>query len=281
MPDKDSPPLIDERTLKICDIKLRKIKAKMTQDIHPSTLTASMRDSIVEHFAVLSACSSVGLEDFPGVTHHQTAALLKYGDRGVQLPRETSFALEGYFAADLLTRVKSRNARRALTVDDIKEINALVMGRGERMLSTGEFRKGGVILTGSSYSPPSPVDVPARMDAWLARYTAAVNEETIDPVMAALNAHLAIVHIHPFTDGNGRTARLVQNGELAKHGYPPIIIPENQRGLYLKHMDTALHGKPVDLYEFLLSNLSRTMDEMKRVVDVLRGVPEKDPGERS
>ena len=43
----------------------------------------------------------------------------------------------------------------------------------------------------------------------------------------ATNLHMAIINIHPFSDGNGRIARLVMNYELIKNNYPPVLINES------------------------------------------------------
>ena len=48
----------------------------------------------------------------------------------------------------------------------------------------------------------------------------------------AANLHMAIVNIHPFSDGNGRVARLMMNYELIKNNYPPVNINESQKLSY-------------------------------------------------
>ena len=48
----------------------------------------------------------------------------------------------------------------------------------------------------------------------------------------AVNLHMAIVNIHPFSDGNGRVARLIMNYELIKNNYPPVNINESQKLSY-------------------------------------------------
>lgn len=48
----------------------------------------------------------------------------------------------------------------------------------------------------------------------------------------AVYMHMAIINIHPFSDGNGRTARLIMNYELIKNNYPPVLINENQKLSY-------------------------------------------------
>lgn len=46
--------------------------------------------------------------------------------------------------------------------------------------------------------------------------------------------HMAIVHIHPFWDGNGRIARLLSNTLLLKAGLPPLVIEKFQRREYIE-----------------------------------------------
>ena len=48
----------------------------------------------------------------------------------------------------------------------------------------------------------------------------------------AVSLHMAIINIHPFKDGNGRTARLIMNYELIKNNYPPVLINESQKLSY-------------------------------------------------
>jgi len=66
------------------------------------------------------------------------------------------------------------------------------------------------------YTPPSPLEVPHRMREfvnWLNQ-----DQET-SPILAAGIAQFQFVHIHPFIDGNGRTARLLSTLVLYKTGY--------------------------------------------------------------
>jgi Fic family protein len=53
------------------------------------------------------------------------------------------------------------------------------------------------------------------------------------PFLLAVNFHYMFVRIHPFRDGNGRTARLLSNFFLLQHGFPPIIVPVKQKERYM------------------------------------------------
>jgi len=46
--------------------------------------------------------------------------------------------------------------------------------------------------------------------------------------------HMALAHIHPFWDGNGRIARLVANIPLLKAGLPPLVVPLEERRVYIQ-----------------------------------------------
>jgi Fic family protein len=59
------------------------------------------------------------------------------------------------------------------------------------------------------------------------------------PIKRAAMLHNLFVKIHPFIDGNGRTARLLMNLELLKTGFVPIVIKKQQRLLYYQALDRS------------------------------------------
>lgn len=65
------------------------------------------------------------------------------------------------------------------------------------------------------------------------------NWEDYHPVLRATLLHGEFVKIHPFIDGNGRTARLLLNFELIKNGYTPIIIKNETKAKYYEVLDLA------------------------------------------
>ena len=82
----------------------------------------------------------------------------------------------------------------------------------------------------------------------------------------AVNLHMAIVNIHPFSDGNGRVARLVMNYELIKNNYPPVNIAESQKLSYYAlleeiNINTDYENEPlnygnIDLFSETIQQLS-------------------------
>jgi Fic family protein len=58
-------------------------------------------------------------------------------------------------------------------------------------------------------------------------------------VYVAAKAHLELAAIHPFVDGNGRTARLLQNLLLMRRGFPPAVIRLDERLEYYQALEDA------------------------------------------
>jgi Fic family protein len=104
----------------------------------------------------------------------------------------------------------------------IRHINALFLGDTDPVLTPGEYRKGQNwvrhYMTGKRiYTPPNQGDVPALMrefSNWLKK-----ENKGIHAVLIAGIAHLRLVEIHPFWDGNGRTARALTTLVLQRLGY--------------------------------------------------------------
>ncbi|MDF2636883.1 MAG: ibpA, partial [Pelosinus sp.] len=73
--------------------------------------------------------------------------------------------------------------------------------------------------------------------------------------------HSEFVKIHPFVDGNGRTARLLLNFELLKHGYVPIVIKKEQRLEYYNALDHSHVKEGYDVFIRLVAGiLEDTLD---------------------
>lgn len=74
------------------------------------------------------------------------------------------------------------------------------------------------------------------------------------PVTRGAMLHAIFVGIHPFIDGNGRTARLLLNLELMKDGFPPIIIKVENRLAYYEALDKAHTMEDYDDFIQLVAN---------------------------
>ena len=126
----------------------------------------------------------------------------------------------------------------------------------------GRYSEHGRMISGSPLLLPSPAELPALMGdfgRWLA--TAPLEPET------AFDAHERLVTIHPFSDGNGRTARLLMNLLLVKAGYPPLVLLPETRPAYHEALQAVqVDGEREVWYGFLFPQLVRTMEEVLRLL---------------
>lgn len=83
----------------------------------------------------------------------------------------------------------------------------------------GTLYRSGMVYIGTSsriiHTPANPEMLPDLMDKWFAFR----GSETLDNVLCAFVAHFYFVYVHPFCDGNGRTARTLNASQLYYSGY--------------------------------------------------------------
>jgi Fic family protein len=107
--------------------------------------------------------------------------------------------------------------------------------------NAGKYREHQVIITGTDYLPPKAADIPKLMAEFINEL--AVMAKDVHSVLLAAFAHRRLVDIHPFTDGNGRTARLLMHLILINRGYFVVSIPPILRLDYIGALKMAQREK--------------------------------------
>lgn len=120
--------------------------------------------------------------------------------------------------------------------NDILAIHSIISKEIEKEFA-GRYRRGQVRILGTRYLPPNYLRVPQLMEG-LIRWING-NPEKIHLIELAALAHYKLAAIHPFYDGNGRTARLLMNLILMQHGWPSAIVPFNERKRYFNSLEKA------------------------------------------
>jgi Fic family protein len=120
------------------------------------------------------------------------------------------------------------------------------------------YRSVPVRISGSEVILPNPRKVPDLMAHFIENIT---TESNLHPVELAAEAHYQLVTIHPFVDGNGRTARLLMNLILMQHGFPPALIRKRDRLRYIGSLEKAQLGGSKDAYyKIIAAAVDRSLD---------------------
>ena len=167
--------------------------------------------------------------------------------------------LEATNLAHALDWVKELVRRRPgiLTERDILHIHGIIL-KAVDDANAGRYRNKAVRISGSSVVLPHPLRVPnlmAEFVHWLG------NSRGFHPVDLAAEAHYRLLSIHPFTDGNGRTARLLMNMILLMTGYPAAIIRKRDRLAYIDSLEKIQHsGSKDDHLKIICKAVDRSLD---------------------
>ena len=151
---------------------------------------------------------------------------------------------------------------RSVTQNFLRQFHAILMdGISE---DAGRYRNTPVIIQGSSHPTPETFLVKQMMTK-LSDYLVALTTDSAplpdSPIFCAAAAHALLVQIHPFSDGNGRTARALMNLILRRNGYPPSIIPVDVRARYIDALeDTWQDGDLTLLIELIYENIHEGWD---------------------
>jgi Fic family protein len=107
-----------------------------------------------------------------------------------------------------------------------------------------------------------PEETPARMDAMIRHYRQDRDAGVKHPLVLAAELHYEFTAIHPFPDGNGRMARLLNNWVLLAAGFPPVILLPKERDQYIDALRAAdaAPTEIVQLERLLGSSLLTALD---------------------
>lgn len=144
-----------------------------------------------------------------------------------------------------------------LTAKDLLIIHEMIlMGIDDE--NAGHYRSVPVRISGSTVVLPNPRKVPDLMSDFYGWLT---SRHEMHPVAFAGEAHYRLVSIHPFIDGNGRTARLLMNLLLMMTGYPPAIIRKRDRLAYISSLEKAQLGGSKEPFEKIIAKAAeRSLD---------------------
>lgn len=182
--------------------------------------------------------------------------------------------MQAHDVALKMIQEEASDQERPLTEQFIRSLNAkllvkpfwkeAIIADGQptrKQIIPGEYKKtpnSVRLANGEIFAYSSPEDVQneiAELVAWFNE-----KSETEDPVLLAAMLHYRFVRIHPFDDGNGRTARLLMNYVFSKNNLPLVIIKSAEKKDYLAALNKADTGKINAFVEYIGNQLLWSLD---------------------
>lgn len=225
-----------------------------TEIISRRPFTGKTLQMIKDFYRIDTTWSSSALEG-NSLTISETKLLIEEGITANGKPFKD--ALEIYGHSEAYDYMFTLIGNKMLSIDDICHFHQLLMYR-ETGETAGQYKTDENIITGSNYTTIAAIHVPDEMkklENWMC-----TNRTKMHPIQFAAEVHRKLVYIHPFPDGNGRTARLAMNCILIQNGYLPCVISPAIKLDYINSLEAGRGGD----YNAFLSFIAEAETETQK-----------------
>lgn len=233
-----------------------RLKAKKAQLDKLRPLPTSAVKKLQERFRLEMTYNSNAIEG-NSLTLKETFLVINEGITVKGKPLKDHLEAKDHYAAlEYLYDLAEGNKRHTVSERLIRSLHQIIVQETEKD-EAGKYRTANVYIAGASHTPPDFFEVPRLMSntiQWLS------NNQKINAVELSALFHHKLVHIHPFFDGNGRTARLAMNLQLMSNGYPLSIILKQDRKKYYNVLAKADAGQYGPLVNFIAQTVERSLD---------------------
>lgn len=239
-------------------------------------LTKEQEDTIMQKFRLDWNYHSNNLEG-NSLTYGETKALLLYGITAQGKPLKDHFEITGHDEAikwieDLV------KGDYPLTENFIRELHTLLLKspyevkaitpdgqQTSRRIAVGQYKTTPNHVqtsTGEIFRFATPEETPSKMHDLINWFRSEIEKPDVNTLILAAEFHYRFIRIHPFDDGNGRTARILMNFILMKFGYPPVIIKTEDKENYFSALRQADAGMIIFFIEYIAQNLVKSLNIM-------------------
>lgn len=211
------------------------------------------------------------------LSYGETKALILFGITAQGKPLKDHLEMTGHNEALKWIEEVVRE-ERPLTENFIRQLHTLLLKEPyqvdartpdgqptKKWIKVGEYKttpNNVITVTGEPFYFASPEETPAKMHDLIAWYREQEEKGESHPLLLAAEFHYKFVRIHPFDDGNGRTARILMNFILMKHGLPPVIIKTQDKQSYFAALRQADAGLLEPFIGYIGANLVHSLELM-------------------
>lgn len=194
------------------------------------------------------------------LTHRETAEIIEHGITVGGKPLRDHFeAVDHYEAVQWMRDVAAKAT--PLGEDTVLDLHRRIVARSQPDIA-GRYSPYPRRVAGSPVIFPNPLKIPQLMEEFGAWLSSASSEPA-----RAFEGHFRLTAIHPFSDGNGRTARLLMNLMLIRGGYPPVAVRPEDRNSYLDALERGSLAENLQpLQSFMHERLDATLEEHLRAL---------------
>lgn len=235
----------------------KRIKDKLKEINKLRPLPAAAVKKLQEQFRIEMTYNSNGIEG-NSLTLKETFLVINEGITVKGKPLKDHLeAKDHYEALEFLSDLVEKGKKHTISEALIRNLHHIVVKDTDQEWA-GRYRISEVIIGGADHAPPSAVEIPGKMRDlinWIKS-----NQKLLHPVELAALLHHKLVHIHPFFDGNGRTARLFMNLSLMQKGYPLVVVLKNDRKKYYRVLARADKEEYLPLVRFIAQCVERSLN---------------------
>ena len=230
-------------------------KKKQLQELRPLPTTAVKK--LQEKFEIEMTYNSNAIEG-NSLTLKETYLVINEGITIKGKPLKDHLeAKDHHEALEMVYELIDQKSQPTLSQHLIRSLHQLIVKKTDEEIA-GKYRTTNVFIAGADHIPPDALQVPIEMKKLLAWYSK--KQKIMHPIELSAIFHHKLVQIHPFIDGNGRTARLVMNILLLRAGYPLAVILKNDRKKYYRSLQLADKGDLSLLVSFIAQAVERSLD---------------------
>jgi Fic family protein len=132
----------------------------------------------------------------------------------------------------------------------------------------GQYRPHNVSISNAKYRPPEHFDVPRLMHQLVTKMQSPPSGTS--GFTLGVYAHWALARIHPFVDGNGRMARIVQDLIFLRHRLVPAPVPYQEMDDYYDSLEQADEGKTAPFLELIAQATLETLRKYRAAIEEIK-----------
>ncbi|MXX83665.1 MAG: Fic family protein, partial [Chloroflexi bacterium] len=250
------------------DGRLSELDARVTEMRRAGKLSPSALEHIHNYFKIKGIYHSNAIEG-NALTIGETQLVVEMGMTITGKSLRDQAEAKNLSQANDYMRYLATRQEQPITMSDIRQVHKLILTDIDET-NASRYREDEVRISGSDYEPPAAHLVPQQMTdlgLYIATVTDAESRLQNYPIVCAAAAHAWLAQIHPFIDGNGRTARIMTQLILTRMGYTSCIITREDRLLYYDALEESQAGDLTPLIEIMYENVEESLQEWEKAAE--------------